>query len=38
MHIHFVNRALVEMLGLPSDIYMERSYEGQMAGSIFVFI
>ncbi len=35
MHIHFVNRALVEMLGLPSDIYMERSYEGQMAGSIF---
>ena len=35
MHIHFVNRALAEMLGLSSDTYMARSYEGQVAGSIF---
>ena len=35
LRIHFVNRALVEMLGLSSDTYMARSYEGQIAGSIF---
>ncbi len=35
LRIHFVNRALVEMLGLPSDTYMARPYEGQIAGSIF---
>lgn len=36
LRIHFVNRALVEMLGLSSDTYMARSYEGQIAGSIFI--
>ena len=35
LRIHFVNRALVEMLGLSSETYMARSYEGQIAGSIF---
>lgn len=35
MRIHFVNRALAEMLGLPSETYTARSYEGQIAGSIF---
>jgi PAS domain S-box-containing protein len=35
LRIHFVNRSLVEMLGLPSDTYTARYYEGQMAGSIF---
>ena len=35
LRIHFVNRALVEMLGLSSDTYMARSYEGQIAGSVF---
>ena len=35
LRIHFVHRALVEMLGLSSDTYMARSYEGQIAGSIF---
>jgi len=35
LRIHFVNRALVEMLGLSSDTYMARSYEGQIASSIF---
>ena len=35
LRIHFVNRALVEMLGLSSEAYTARSYEGQIAGSIF---
>ena len=34
LRIHFVNRALVEMLGLPAEMYTTRPYEGQVAGSI----
>ena len=34
LRIHFVNRALVEMLGLPAEMYTTRPYEGQIAGSI----
>ena len=34
LRIHFVNRALVEMLGLPAEMYSTRPYEGQVAGSI----
>ena len=33
--IHFVNRALMLMLELDPDTHTARSYEGQMAGSIF---
>ena len=29
-----MNRALVEMLGLPAEMYTTRPYEGQVAGSI----
>lgn len=35
LRIHFVNRSLVQMLGLPPETYTARYYEGQMAGSIF---
>lgn len=34
LRIHFVNRALVEMLGLPAEMYTTRPYEGQVVGSI----
>lgn len=33
--IHFVNQALILMLKLDPDVHGSRSYEGQMAGSIF---
>ena len=35
LRIHFVNRPLLQMLGLSSETYTSRFYEGQMAGSIF---
>lgn len=35
MRIHFVNRSLVQMLGLSPETHTARYYEGQMAGSIF---
>lgn len=35
LRIHFVNRPLLQMLGLSSEAYTSRFYEGQMAGSIF---
>lgn len=35
LRIHFVNRALMEMLGLSSETHSARQYEGQVAGSIF---
>ena len=33
--IHFVNRSLMMMLGVDSEVHTARYYEGQMAGSIF---
>lgn len=35
LRIHFVNHALITMLGLLPETHTARSYEGQMAGSIF---
>ena len=35
LRIHFVNRPLLQMLGLSSETYTSCFYEGQMAGSIF---
>lgn len=35
LRIHFVNRALMQMLDLDPDTHTARYYEGQMAGSIF---
>lgn len=35
LRIHFVNRPLLQMLGLSSETYTSHFYEGQMAGSIF---
>lgn len=37
LRIHFVNRPLLQMLGLSSETYTSRFYEGQMAGSISGF-
>lgn len=37
LRIHFVNRPLLQMLGLSSETYTFRFYEGQMAGSILGF-
>lgn len=34
LRIHFVNRPLMQMLGLSAETYMVRFYEGQMVGSI----
>lgn len=35
LRIHFVNRALMVMLGLSPETHSARHYEGQVAGSIF---
>ena len=35
LRIHFVNRALMVMLGLSPETHSARHYEGQIAGSIF---
>lgn len=35
LRIHFVNRSLRQMLGLPFEGHSVRSYEGQEAGSVF---
>lgn len=35
MRIHFVNRSLMQMLGLSPETHTARYYEGQMVGTIF---
>lgn len=35
MHLHFMNRAMVEMLGLQGETYDGYRYEGRMAGAVY---
>ncbi|TCO92043.1 PAS domain S-box-containing protein [Bacteroides heparinolyticus] len=35
LRIHFINRSLRQMLGLPFKVHSACSYEGQVAGSVF---